>query len=168
MMSDRHPQTFNSPEETHISCEIAGDPADPMTAQRRALFEPINMKISDALGKAYAPVAQAPSFQPPPCPANQTEVVESKLIQCQRCDTFVAMLVFAPAAVDTGHLEDYARLMYPEYSRRNLPTWIIGPSSGPDSPADILPVWPQRQPVQRLTPAQFEPLIDRLASRHCQ
>lgn len=63
--------------------------------------------------------------------------------------------------------------MYPECTRLNLPTWIIGHAlgSGPliDRPADILQVWPQRAPIQRLWPAEFTPLLDRLATdpRNC-
>jgi hypothetical protein len=80
------------------------------------------------------------------------------------------MLVFAPGATDAGRFEDYARCMYPEYSRRDLPTWIIGPASGPgpEDSADILQVWPTRKPLQRLTPAQFNPRLDRLAANHCR
>jgi hypothetical protein len=87
------------------------------------------------------------------------EVAESKMMQCRTCDAFVAMLVFAPAATDVGRFEDCARLMYPEYSRHRLPTWIIGPAFGPGSedPADILQVWPVRKAPQRLTPRQFIP-----------
>ena len=96
---------------------------------------------------------------PPAPPTRSSDLVESKLIQCRYCDAFVAMLVFAPGANDLGRLEDYARLMYPEYSRRGLPTWIIGPAlgPGPNDPADILQVWPTRKPAQRLTPVQFQP-----------
>ena len=61
--------------------------------------------------------------------------------------------------------------MYPEYSRLNLPTWIIGPAlgGGPpmDRPAEILQVWPTRAPIERLRPAEFNPVIDRLAAEHC-
>ena len=91
-------------------------------------------------------------------------------MQCSRCNAFVAMLVFAPGATDAGRFEDYARLMYPEYSSRNVPTWIIGPATGPDieDSAEILKVWPTRQPVQRLTPEQFNSRIRRLAARHCE
>ncbi len=53
----------------------------------------------------------------------------------------VAMLIFAPQATDPGGFEDYARKMYPEYTRLDLPTWIIGPALGDgpliDRPADI-------------------------------
>ena len=61
--------------------------------------------------------------------------------------------------------------MYAEYTRLNLPTWIIGPAlgSGPlmDRPADMLKVWPARAPIERQRPAEFNALIDRLAGGHC-
>jgi hypothetical protein len=57
----------------------------------------------------------------------------------------VAMLIFAPQATDAGGFEDYARKMYPEFTRLNLPTWIIGPAwgAGPlmDRLAEILQIW---------------------------
>ena len=53
----------------------------------------------------------------------------------------------------------------------NLPTWIIGPALGDgplmDRPADILKVWPEREPMQRLRPAEFNSILDRLAVGHC-
>jgi len=43
-----------------LSCEIAGDPADPMTARRAALFQPLALQISNAMeaitGKSNAAV----------------------------------------------------------------------------------------------------------------
>ncbi len=155
---------------SHISCEVAGDPADPRTAERLAVFEPIGLEITRQMEQATGPFASPRPFVPPGPPIEPTEVVESKLMQCRTCDAFVAMLVFAPAATDVGGLEDYARPMYPEYSRRNLPTWVIGPALGPepDDPADIVQVWPTRKPVQRLTPGQFNPRLTRLSTRHCR
>jgi hypothetical protein len=49
----------------------------------------------------------------PPRHQETKEVIESKLIPCECCGTVVAMLIFAPNATDAGHLEDYARKMYP-------------------------------------------------------
>jgi Inward rectifier potassium channel C-terminal domain len=47
--------------------------------------------------------------------------------------------------------------MYPQYNRLSVPTWIIGPALGEgpliDRPADMLKVWPRREPIQRLPPA---------------
>jgi hypothetical protein len=81
--------------------------------------------------QATGPCLDPRPVVPPPRPAEPTQVVESKLMQCPTCDGFVAMLVFAPGATDAGRFEDYARLMYLEYSRHNLPTWIIVPPSAP-------------------------------------
>jgi len=68
--------------------------------------------------------------------------------------------------------EDYARLMYPtypNYSRVNLPTWVVGATFGntPHSPAFILKVWPKREPVQLMRPDEFNPGLDRIQESHC-
>ena len=154
----------------HISCEVAGDPADPRTAERRAIFEPLGLEIARQMEQIVGSLADKRPTVPPAPPVEPGEVVESKLTQCSTCNAFVAMLVFAPEATDAGRFEDYVRRMYPEYSRRSLPTWIIGPASGPEpeDPADILQVWPTRKPLQRLTPAQFNPRLERLAASHCR
>ena len=150
----------------HVSYEVAGDPADPKTAQRRAVFEPLGLEIARQMEQATGPCLDPR----PVAPRGAHASCRGKLMQCRTCDGFVAMLVFAPGATDAGRFEDYARLMYPEYSRHNLPTWIIGPALGPgaEDPADILQVWPTRKPIQRLTPSQFNPRIRRLAARHCR
>ena len=89
-------------------------------------------------------------------------MIESKLIPCERCGTVVAMLIFAPNATDPGHFEDYARKMYPHYNHLNVPTWILGPALGEgpliERPVDVLKVWPAREAIQRLLPAQFNSL----------
>ena len=83
----------------------------------------------------------------------------------------MVVLIFAPAATDAGRFEDYARKMYPQYSRLNVPTWIIGPAlgAGPlmERPADALKVWPAREPIERLRPAQLNARLDELATGHC-
>lgn len=154
---------------THLSYEVAGDPADPRTAQRRAIFEPLGLEIARYMEEIAGPYP-GPRPVPPPRPVATAHGIESKLMQCHRCGAFVAMLIFAPDATDAGRFEDYARLMYPEYVRHDLPTWIIGPTLGlgPQDPADILKVWPTRKPMQRLTPGQFNPRIHQLATRHCR
>jgi len=37
-----------------------------------------------------------------------------------------------------------------------------------DRPADVLKVWPTRELIQWLPPAQFNPLLDQLVTRHCR
>ena len=113
----------------------------------------------------------AGAVDPPRRPPEAKEVIENKIIPCERFGSVVAMLIFAPKATDPGRFEDYARKMYPQCNRLNVPTWIIGPALGEgpliERPADVLKVWPTREPIQRLPPAQFNPLLDQLATRHC-
>jgi hypothetical protein len=156
---------------THLSFEVVGDPADPMTAERAAIFQPLGMELARQMEAATGPAADAASVRVPPRPPEPKELVESRLIPCERCGRVVAMLIFAPQATDAGGFEDYARKMYPEYTRLNLPTWIIGPAlgSGPpiDRPAEILKIWPAREPMQRQRPAEFNSMLDRLITEHC-
>jgi hypothetical protein len=159
---------------THLSCEVPGDAKDPMTAERMAIFKPLALEISLRMegGTDGPATTDTRGAEPPPRPPEPKELIESKLIPCERCGVMVAMLIFAPGATDAGSFEDYARKMYPEYTRLNLPTWIIGPAfgGGPliDRPADMLKVWPARMPMQRQRPAAFNSMIDRLATGHCQ
>ena len=156
---------------TQVSREVVGNPADPMTDTRRRIFEPLALELTRRMKACTGPTPAGLRAIPLSRPSEPTEMIESKLMQCQRCDAFVAMLIFAPNATDPGRFEDYAHKMYPEYTRRNLPTWIIGPAlgCGPliDRPADILKIWPDREAMQRLRPEQFNPIVDELAAQHC-
>jgi hypothetical protein len=149
-----------------------GDAADPMTAQRMAIFKPLALALTCQMEVAMGSTAEgAGEVEPPSRPPQAKEVIESKLIPCERCGSVVAMLIFAPVATNPGRFEDYARKMYPQYSRLNVPTWIIGPAlgAGPliERPADVLKVWPAREPIERLRPAQFNARVDQLAMGHC-
>ncbi len=154
-----------------VICEVAGDPGDPMTARRAEVFKPLGLELSARIEAATGPVPASGPAAPPPRRPEPREVIESKHMQCPVCDAMVAMLIFAPDATDVGRFEDYARKMYPNYARLDLPTWIIGPALGEgppmDRPADILKVWPEREPMRRLRPAEFNPILDRLAAGHC-
>ena len=156
---------------THISYEVAGDPADPKTAERAAFFQPLGMELARQMEAAISPTADAVPSGPPPRPPEPKEVIESRLIPCERCGRMVAMLIFAPKATDPGGFEDYARKMYPEYTRLDLTTWIIGPALGDgpliDRPADILKIWPARASIERQRPAEFNSRLDRLVTGHC-
>jgi hypothetical protein len=155
-----------------ISCEVAGDPADPRTARRRQVLEPVTTALVQRLDAQTATVVALPWGTLPPSPPPPRRVIESKLMQCERCDAGVALLIFADDATDHGGLEDYARLMYAQIQATDLPTWVIGPPQGkeplPERPADILKVWPRREPVHRLRPDEFNPIIQALARAHCR
>jgi hypothetical protein len=115
----------------HLSCEVVGDLADPMTAQRMAIFQPLALALTCQMEAAMGGTPEdAGRVEPPPRPPQPKEVIESKRMACERCGAVVAMLIFAPLATDPGRFEDYARKMYPQYTRLNGPTWIIGPALG--------------------------------------
>ena len=155
-----------------ISCEVVGDPADPMTAKRGEVFKPLGLDLTQRLEALAGTAPKSEAASPPPRPPGAQDAIESRLIPCDHCGTPVALLIFAPEAIDPGLFEDYARKMYPKYMRLNVPTWIIGPALGDgpqmDRPPDILQVWPTRAPIQRLRPAEFNPTIERLATEHCR
>ena len=148
----------------HISCEAVGDSSDPMTTQRTAIFKPLGLELTRQMEAAMGTTPEdAGPVDPPPRPPEAKEVIESKIIPCERCGTVVAMLIFAPNATDPGRFEDYARKMYPQYNHLNVPTWIIGPALG-EGPllerlADVPKVWPTRELIQRLQPAQLNRLL---------
>ncbi len=156
---------------SRITCELAGDPSDPMTAKRAEVFKPLGLELAHRLEAIAGTIPESKAAPPPPSPPGTRDVIESRLIPCDHCGTPVALLIFAREADDAGQFEDYARKMYPEYTRLNVATWIIGPAlgGGPemDRPADILKVWPKRAAIERLRPAEFNPVIERLAAEHC-
>lgn len=157
--------------QTHVTSEVAGDPDDRMTAQRAAIFTPLSTALTRQLDMATGGTGQGRQGTPPPRPSKPQHRVASKHILCERCGAIVAFLIFADHATDRGGLEDYARLMHAQVKRFNVPAWVIGPPTGtepePERPTDILKIWPQREPIQRLSPDEFNPLLDPLMQEHC-
>jgi hypothetical protein len=138
-----------------------------MTDRRMAVFEPVAKDLVRRLemysGRIETVLGTASQVAPP----DVGELVESKLIQCERCGAGVALLIFAPGATDPGRFEDYARRMYQQVVQMNMLTYVIGPSLGDgplmDWPVDILKIWHEREAMQRLRPEEFNPLLDALA-----
>jgi len=157
---------------TQVTCEVVGDANDPMTEKRAAIFKPLGIELANQLERATGGTGGDESVFPPPRPAEPLKRVASTLMQCERCDANVALLIFADDATDRGGLEDYARLMYPKVVELNVPTWVIGPpidgEPSPDSPSDILKIWPEREALCQLRPDDFNPIIEALATTHCR
>ena len=159
--------------QTQILCEIVGDPNDPMTAERGAIFKPISHEITSQLDAALGGRAlllgegKASAARKPP---KSIERIASQLIPCLKCGRPAALLIFADYAQDLGGLEDYALIMYPKIVELNVPTWVIAPPEGigRDAPANILKVHPQREPIVKLTPDQFNQRLDLITASHCQ
>jgi hypothetical protein len=153
----------------HISSEVAGDPDDPMTERRKEIFVPLSKQVTDILETVLGR-GEAGSHVVPASPKSPQEAVECKYLSCERCGAAAALLIFAYDAMDPGRFEDYARKMYHEYKRLDVPTWIIGPPMGMagfETPSEILKVWPEREPIRRLTPNSFNAELDALLEKHC-
>ena len=133
-----------------ITGRVSGDSADPLAARRQAIFDPIIRQVAQA--------------------AN-VHCVEGKSFACERCGAIAATLIFAPDSTPAGGLDDYARQIQSQYPWGPAPVWIIGPpldgKPGMDSPTEVLKVWPTREPVRRLSTAEFNPLLDRIVAEHC-
>lgn len=161
----------------HISSEIAGDPNDPISDKRAAIFQPLSDQLVTALETALgiANKRKGPAWTGAPAKAvpvpSPPELVKSEQIPCERCGEIAAHLIFANNARNVGELEDYARKMYAIYQKVNAPTWIIGAPQ--DIPSDVTPaltmkVWPKRQAAKRLSPNAFNSKLDELLAKHCQ
>jgi hypothetical protein len=139
-----------------VSLEVAGDPEDPMTDRCMAIFEPVAKDLVQRLELHRGRIDNVLGTSPPVTQPDAGELMESKLIPYKRCDAGVALLIFAPGTTDPGRFEDDVRRMYKQVVQMDVPTYVIGPAlgGGPimDRPADILKIWPQREPMQRLRP----------------
>ena len=155
---------------SHLVAEVAGDPADPMTRKRAALFEPLARSVSALLPTDTGALGRADP--PPPTPDDPGHVVRSERILCPECGEAVAFVTTAVDATDRSRLEDYAQRLYAEHARLNLPAWIVGPVRGQSSSnrgvVDVLPAWPARGPIVAMTGDQFDATIDPLVEGHYQ
>jgi hypothetical protein len=154
----------------NLAIEVAGDPSDPMTEIRLAILQPISEYVTATMESVFGAGDQAQVKTAPATPRGPTEVVESKLMPCDRCGDTAAMLIFAYGAATHADFEDYARKMYPKYSVLDVPTWIIGePLGAPgfETPSRILQVWPQRGLILEMTPTVFNAELDGVLARHC-
>jgi len=146
----------------------ASDRADSLAEMRTALFRTIALDFNEELEKKHGKGTAATVNQSDA--GCNTKVVESKVMVCETCDAPVAMLIFAPDADTPGELEDYARVMYANTKKLNLPTWVIGAEKEvvPDKEgmALILKSWPDRQPAKKISSLIFEPMLDILQTRH--
>lgn len=154
----------------HIVSEVIGDPKDPMTEKRQAILQPISEQLTSALTSISGESDLAHLQSAPASPTAPGEIVESKLIPCDRCGHNAAMLIFANDAKNVADFENCARKMYVKYSDLNVPTWIIGEPvgiPGCGTPSKIVKVWPHRESIRQITPNDFNAELDALKDNHC-
>ena len=95
------------------------------------------------------------------------------LVSCPRCGATAVVLVAADDAPSPRALAAFARdVLHLDNSRLSVPTLALGPPiSGPwrlvDRPRDVLVVWPETGPVERMVPSVLEALIERYRVAHC-
>lgn len=156
--------------QTQVTSELAGEPDDPMTQKRAAIFKPLALQLTERMGAILGNESRETWGDPPPRPPSAPITIPCEHIRCDTCQAHVALLIFAQAT-EQGGLEDAARLMSPTMRELNVPTWVVGAQIGteplPERPAPIMQVWPTREPVQLVRPAVFHPVIARLAQTHC-
>jgi hypothetical protein len=87
---------------------------DPMTQTRQAILQPISEQLTAALGSALGEGAPTPLQSVPESPKAPREIIESKLMPCDRCGNNAAMLIFAYDAKTVADFENFARKMYGE------------------------------------------------------
>jgi len=161
-------------EQTEVTSELSGDADDPMTTERLAIFRPISEALTAILDHRTGgdPTTDAarrtatPAPQPPGPDADH--LIKSKLVQCDRCDAFVAHIVFADEA--TGTLEDHVRLMHGRIRELGLPAWVLGPiheHGRHAGQAELLAVYPKREPARWVTEAEFDAILDAITGVHC-
>lgn len=154
----------------HIVSEVIGDLNDPMTKTRQAILQPISEQLTAALGAAFGEGDQTPLQSVPESPKAPREIIESKLMRCDRCGNNAAMLIFAYDAKTVADFENFSHKMYREYNALNLPTWIIGEPvgiPGVGTPSKIVKVWPHRESIRQITPNDFNAELDQLLANHC-
>jgi hypothetical protein len=154
-----------------VSLEVAGDPEDPMTDRRMTIFEPVAKDLVGRLELHRGRVEHVLGTSPPVTPPDVGELVESKLIPCELVRCWCGPADLCPWRHRPGRFEDDARRMYKQVVQMDVPTYVIGPALGDgpmtERPADILKIWPEREPMQRLRSDAFNPLLDQLAQTHC-
>jgi hypothetical protein len=154
---------------SYLVTEVVGDPADPMTKKRAALFEPLARDIC-ALLTTDAAASDRREAAPSP-PEDPRQRVYGEQIVCPECGKAVAMVTTALDAKDADQLENTARRLYAEHPDVNLPAWIVGPlrtESGTNRAVlDVLPAWPVHGPIVTQIGDEFDAMIDLLSERHC-
>ncbi len=156
--------------QSHLRCEVAGDPADPMTAERGRILKPIGLALSARLEAALGSVAGVPlPLIPPASPRDPGQWVATRVMICPRCDAPTSAIYDVPRAAEPAQFEDQARLLYTDCAQRAVPAWIIGAedSALPGSPARIMAIWPRRGPIEAILPEPFNARIAEISETHC-
>lgn len=155
--------------ETQLVVEVTGSHDDPITEQRRAIFEPLGKEIVDKMSLVCGngKTTIQPYESPKTC-------VESRVFPCDTCNTVTSMLIFADNATTNGDLENYASMMREKITELKVPTWIIGDESenivnGEDLRKSlVMKITNKQREIRVMIPDEIMDEVDRLMDNHCK
>lgn len=156
--------------QSQICYEVVGEPGDPMTKKRQAIFEPISKEFAGIMTSICGNGEGTPG---PYISPKEKQMIKSMVYPCSTCKTITAMLIFAGDADTKARLEDYARIMYSKIIKLNVPTWIVGIETanivnGKDLRKSlVLKAHPKRKEASIMTPDQLMDVVDELMKTHC-
>jgi hypothetical protein len=160
--------------QSQICCEVVGDPNDPMTEKRLAIFEPIAKELTKRMNSICGNgEGEGEGIPRPYTSPIEKQLIKSMVYPCDTCKAITAMLIFAGDADDKARLEDYARIMYPKIKKLNVPTWVVGRETenivkGKDLRKSlVLKVHPKREETKIMTPDDLMDVVDKLMETHC-
>jgi hypothetical protein len=87
----------------HISCEVVGDPSDPMTAQWTAIFKPLGLELTRQMEAAFGATPEDAGPVDPPRRPPETKEVRARSFLASVAAPWWRLLIFAPKATDPRH-----------------------------------------------------------------
>jgi hypothetical protein len=157
-------------EQSQFVYEVTGDEDDPMTQQRRAIFEPIFHDIHAQMASTLGEGKGTPKPYQTPI---QTQTINAEHITCSKCDVLVALIVYASQATTGASLEDHARMMFSKAKELNVPAWVLGKEKEVlvnnlyVSQFLSLKFWPIREPVRYILATEMDDILCPLVEKHC-
>jgi len=104
-------------------------------------------------------------------PFRAPQRVATTVHACTRCGQDLLLLIFGDQARDEDGLLAYGRLMHEAIVARGLPTYVLGAPEGDgaldDTPSSLLQVWPTPSEVRRVTPSEWDGLVEQWSQAHC-
>jgi len=104
-------------------------------------------------------------------PFRAPQRVATTVHACARCGQDLLLLIFGDQARDEEGLLGYGRLMREAIVAHGLPAYVLGAPEGDgaldDTPSLLLQVWPMPGTVRRVTPWEWDGLLEQWSRAHC-
>jgi len=104
-------------------------------------------------------------------PFRAPQRVATTVHACTHCGQDLLLLIFGDQARDEEGLLAYGRLMHEAIVVRGLPAYVLGGPEGDgaldDTPSPLLQVWPMPGEVRRVTPQEWDGLLEYWSQTHC-